>query len=85
MCDLGPANRKAKVRNVQVMKNKVYPIWSCWGCGVEHGTKKNFVASWHYGKCDVCGKNNNVTEPRDFGHFKNWFAKPIKKNNKKKL
>jgi TPP-dependent indolepyruvate ferredoxin oxidoreductase alpha subunit len=22
---------------------------------------------------NVCGKNKNVTEPRDFGHFQNWF------------
>ena len=51
-----------------------YPRWTCWECGVKHGTKKDRIASWHFGKCDVCELNKNVTEPRDFGHFANWFT-----------
>lgn len=51
-----------------------YPSWVCEPCGMEHGSgKRAAVSSWHYGKCEVCGKNANVTEPRDFGHFKKWF------------
>jgi hypothetical protein len=52
-----------------------YPAWTCWQCGALHGRKAPRISTWHYGKCDVCGKNNNVTEPRDFGHFPNWFTK----------
>ena len=59
---------------------KDYPRWSCWECGVKHGTKKDRIASWHFGKCDVCELNNNVTEPRDFGHFANWFTAKGKKS-----
>lgn len=57
-----------------------YPRWCCWECGVKHGTKKPRIASWHFGKCDVCRLNNNVTEPRDFGHFANWFTAKGKKS-----
>jgi hypothetical protein len=52
---------------------KEYPNWACWDCGTKHGTRANFVASWHDGKCDVCKENKAVTEPRDFGHFPRWF------------
>lgn len=58
---------------------KDYPNWACAECGKEHGSRTSSIASWHYGKCDVCGKNNHVTEPRDFGHFPNWFAAKEKK------
>ena len=62
------------------MKN--YPSWSCWECGKKHGQVADRISTWHYGRCDVCGENNNVTEPRDFGHFPNWFK--TKKGNKMK-
>jgi hypothetical protein len=55
------------------MKTKEYPNWACQECGKKHGGKQKEVSCWHYGKCGVCEKNKNVTEPRDFGHFKNWF------------
>lgn len=60
---------------------KDYPRWTCHECGVKHGRKKApGVASWHYGKCDVCEKNKEVTEPRDYGHFPDWFTeKPARK------
>lgn len=56
-------------------KMKPYPIWSCKPCGLKHGVKQREVSCWHYGKCDVCNKNAEVTEVRDFGHFPNWFKK----------
>jgi predicted ATP-dependent serine protease len=59
--------------------NKDYPKWACAECGAKHGKITGKIATWHYGKCDVCGKNNNVTEPRDFGHFPNWFKPKQKK------
>lgn len=59
---------------------KEYPNWTCAPCGNKHGNKKrkfpsNHTSSWHYGKCDACEKNAFVTEPRDFGHFPNWYNK----------
>jgi hypothetical protein len=57
---------------------KPYPRWTCQPCGKEHGTKQRAVSCWHYGKCDVCDKNAEVTEPRDFGHFNKWFQKKKK-------
>ena len=58
------------------MKN--YPQWSCWECGTKHGTKKERISTWHFGKCDVCKENKGVTQPRDFGHFQKWFDKKTK-------
>lgn len=54
---------------------KPYPVWTCRECGEKHGRgmPKDHVFTVHYGKCDVCNKNNFVTEPRDFGHFPEWF------------
>jgi len=45
---------------------------------MKHGKAINKISTWHYGKCDVCGENNNVTQPRDFGHFPNWFERKKK-------
>jgi hypothetical protein len=58
---------------------KDYPDWTCLECGSKHGKRSPRIATWHYGKCDVCGENNNVTEPRDFGNFPNWFSRKINK------
>jgi hypothetical protein len=57
---------------------KPYPKWTCLPCGEEHGTKQRAVSCWHYGKCDVCETNAEVTEPRDFGHFNKWFERKKK-------
>lgn len=61
---------------------KEYPSWACAPCGKEHGASKgklvHIVATFHYGKCDVCGKNAEVTQPRDYGHFPNWFNRSKK-------
>jgi hypothetical protein len=58
--------------------SKAYPDWCCSECGMKHGKAINKISTWHYGKCDVCGENNNVTQPRDFGHFPNWFERKKK-------
>ena len=53
---------------------KPYPKWTCEECGKKHGSgKMKEVSCWHYGKCDVCGEEKEVTEPRDFFHFIKWF------------
>ena len=51
-----------------------YPTWICSACGAKYGKlqgkwPKYKVATWHYGICDICGKKDAVTEPRDFGHL----------------
>jgi hypothetical protein len=66
---------KEKTRGFSSIKEKPYPNWSCVPCGKKHGGKAKSISCFHFGKCDVCGKNAEVTEPRDFGHFKNWFTK----------
>ena len=52
---------------------KPYPSWTCQPCGLEHGARQKEVSCWHFGRCDVCGKNAEVTQPRDFGHFPEWY------------
>ena len=44
-----------------------YPIWICHKCGNKYGKPRDTIATWHKGKCDVCGKKTMVTEPRDYG------------------
>jgi hypothetical protein len=63
-----------------------YPLWTCEPCGVKHGTGKRIaVSTYHFGRCDVCGKNNPVTQPRDFGHFGDWFNQKGGKNGKHRI
>jgi len=49
-----------------------YPDWVCLDCGKKHGRRVPEMATWHIGKCDACGQEKEVTEPRDFGHFPRW-------------
>lgn len=52
-----------------------YPTWVCLGCGVKYGKgEPNKYATWHWGTCDICGRERGVTEPRDFGHLKEGWA-----------
>lgn len=81
-CEGGCGGCRAKeilpqVQSYPSLKNegqKLYPEWTCEPCGIKHGRgmPENHLATWHTGKCDVCGKETDVTEPRDFGHFPNW-------------
>lgn len=49
---------------------KEYPCWLCFECGEKYGRHACGASTWHKDKCDVCGKEALVTEPRDFGHLK---------------
>lgn len=52
-----------------------YPVWVCVPCGVKFGknVQETRISTFHIGVCDVCGKEDAVTEPRDFGYLKdNW-------------
>jgi len=49
------------------MKQKKYPNWVCSDCELKASGGRSFTVScYHKGKCDVCGKVKQVTEPRDF-------------------
>lgn len=53
------------------MKNKPYPKWLCLICARKYTTQNigaNGVNTFHLDKCDVCGKRDFVTEPRDYGY-----------------
>lgn len=57
------------------MRLKAYPDWACVPCGKKHGARmrQESPSTFHYGKCDICGENTSVTQPRDYGHFPKWF------------
>lgn len=59
-----------------------YPDYVCTDCAVAHGGKmpKGHCATWHEGKCGVCGLIKPVTEPRDFGHPKFPTKRPFSKS-----
>jgi hypothetical protein len=51
----------------------IYPRWICLDCGNKYGRRAGGVCTMHVGKCDVCGEEKSVTEPRDFGYlFDGW-------------
>jgi hypothetical protein len=45
--------------------------WVCVDCGLKYGrTPEGHVATYHIGKCDVCGEEKAVTEFRDYNHLR---------------
>ncbi len=46
-----------------------YPAVVCSSCGAKYGRRRCGVATWHAGKCGICGIDADVTDPRDFGHL----------------
>jgi hypothetical protein len=61
--------------------NKTYPLWVCDECGIEarnlthlqkYGNEfkqvETRISTYHNGRCDICGRETLITEPRDFGH-----------------
>ena len=49
-----------------------YPSWVCAVCGEKYGRHPAGVSTWHVGACGICGRVTGVTEPRDFGHLREW-------------
>lgn len=54
-----------------------YPVWICSSCGSKYGKRRcGECTTWHVGKCDICGIEACVTEPRDFGHLQAGIGLP---------
>ena len=57
------------------MADPEYPAWVCSDCGDAHGRRECRMATFHVGTCCICGREDMVTEPRDYGHLKDsWKA-----------
>lgn len=53
----------------------------CTPCGIRFGRAPmgGLAAIWYAGRCDLCGQDDYVTEPRDFGGLNLppvWAGKP---------
>ena len=55
--------------------------WVCRDCATERGANipPNHLPTWHVDTCDLCGKEKEVTEPRDFGRTRHLLER--KKSN----
>jgi hypothetical protein len=51
---------------------------TCFDCGKKYGEPRGYCATFHNGRCDVCGEEKSVTETRDYG----YFNKTLKQNRK---
>jgi hypothetical protein len=53
------------------MMDDAYPAWVCSPCGETWGRRPvNPHATWHPDTCGLCGRETEVTEPRDYGHLR---------------
>jgi hypothetical protein len=55
-------------------KGKPYPDWICRPCGFAYGRFPHTyrVSTYHQDTCGICGEFTTCTEPRDFGHLRQW-------------
>jgi hypothetical protein len=73
-----PVNGRIYRANYEAIFTPKYPDWICAPCGRAYGRRpagNSYGATYHPGKCGVCGEATEVTEPRDWGHL-DW---PLKK------
>ena len=62
-------------------KQRKYPVWICHDCGIKYcnglsGATRQ-CATYHIDVCGCCGAEDvPCTEPRDYGHFKDWPLDP---------
>ena len=51
-----------------------YPDWICRPCGWAYGRfpAEDRVSCWHQDTCGICGEFTACSEPRDFGHLRQW-------------
>lgn len=52
------------------MAGPEYPAWVCSDCGDAHGRRPAGICTFHVDVCGICGREEMVTEPRDYGHLK---------------
>ena len=46
------------------------PRWICADCGKKYGTPHTGVATYHEGKCPVCGEIKSITSGRKYRPYK---------------
>lgn len=51
-------------------KQRAEANWVCHDCGIKYGEPRDCYATYHLGKCDVCGEEKAVTEPRDYNYLR---------------
>lgn len=60
-----------------VISRDKYPEWVCSSCGSAYGRKQAGICTIHYGTCGVCGRDEMVTEPRDWGHLRDGWQEGV--------
>ena len=48
---------------------------ACFDCGKKYGEPRGYCATFHTGRCDVCGEEKSVTETRDYGYLRKSLNK----------
>jgi len=51
--------------------------WGLWWDGREYVGPATHCATFHIGKCGVCGEKKSVTEARDYGYLKEGWHEPL--------
>lgn len=51
--------------------------WGLWWDGGEYVGPATHCATFHIGKCGVCGEKKSVTEARDYGYLKEGWHEPL--------
>lgn len=61
-----------------MVKVAPYPDVVCFPCGQQYGRgrRAGALATAYEGTCGICGRQTVVTEPRDFGHLRQWPVTP---------
>lgn len=65
-----PYQMKNQGRQKPATKSILNPDWVCYDCGMRLGRRQygeGQISTMHRGRCDICGKETEVTQPRDFG------------------
>lgn len=58
-----------------------YPAFICYDCGMSLGqperVRQGHTSTFTVGTCDICGKEDMVTEPRDYGHLRPGWERHV--------